>query len=384
MAESDIYFCSEDLDFMFLDIDQDLLDNDIEVDLNEALNEVTTSAAFSCQKCKKCYKTKGGLTRHIRTKHSDGKPDTIEAENFLSVETIKTLVNESINTLLSEKYYPDIILNKISQYINVINDLLYQQCNKIYKKLVKTGNGENFYMETYSSLVLESDKYFNDLKKPCSTLISTALTDKILYYYKTSFSENKSIELKPISAKELDGLQYLAGYILSKFLKKAKNSKHYQSEETQAITSILNHCVLEKNLSHGQRLIDVQNRGGLISLTEECQQIFILTEIKFRSETLNSMLRKVDIANMAFELITNTTVQSFYNAIVENSCQFKIDKEVKTNLLESMVKLYLRVRSFSMAKDVVQRQKAMSKKTKSKSGLRSNIKKGSDKTTIKK
>ncbi|XP_047142613.1 uncharacterized protein LOC124816919 [Hydra vulgaris] len=239
-------------------------------------------------------------------------------------------------------------------------------------------------METYSSLVLESDKYFNDLEKPCSTLISTALTDKILYYYKTSFSENKSIELKPISAKELDGLQYLAGYVLSKFLKKAKNSKHYQSEETQAIISILNHCVLEKNLSHGQRLIDVQNRGGLISLTEECQQIFILTEIKFRSETLNSMLRKVDIANMASELITKTTVQSFYNAIVENSCQFKIDKEVKTNLLESMVKLYLRVRSFSMAKDVVQRQKAMSKKTKSKGGLRSNIKKGSDKSTIKK
>ncbi|XP_065652585.1 uncharacterized protein LOC136079858 [Hydra vulgaris] len=39
MAGSNIFFFSEDLDFMFLDIDQNLLDNEIEVNLNEALDE---------------------------------------------------------------------------------------------------------------------------------------------------------------------------------------------------------------------------------------------------------------------------------------------------------------------------------------------------------
>ncbi|XP_065674680.1 uncharacterized protein LOC136091273 [Hydra vulgaris] len=372
MTESNVNICSDDFDFIFSDIDQNLLDNEIEDNLNEALDEVTAAAVFTCQNCKKFYKTKGGLTRHMRSKHTNRKTDEV---NLLSIETLKTLVTEAINTLLSEKYYPDSILDKISQYNNEINDVLYNQCNTIYKKLVNSGNGENFYMQTYSTLVKDSEKYFNELEKPCSTLISTTLTDKILYYYKKSCSLNKPIEPKPISAKELDGLQYLAGYVVSKFLKKAKNSKNYQSAENQAIIAILKHSILEKNKPSGQILIDAQNRGGLTSLTEECQQIFIQTEIKFRAETIDTLLRKIDIPNMASELIRNTTVQCFYNAIVDNSCQFKIEKEIKTNLLENMIKLYLRVRTFSLAKDVAQRQKAQQKKTKSKGGLRSNIKK---------
>ena len=39
--------------------------------------------------------------------------------------------------------------------------------------------------------------------------------------------ENKT---KPISAQELDGLQYLAGYVVHKFIKKTRNNKNYNSK----------------------------------------------------------------------------------------------------------------------------------------------------------
>ncbi len=75
----------------------------------------------------------------------------------------------------------------------------------------------------------------------------------------------------------------------------------------------------------------------------------------------------------------NTQVVSLYDSLVENS-GVKIDPEVKDNLLENMLKLYLRVRAFSFAKDVIDKHLALKRK-KSKS-LRKDIKKAMDEPSI--
>ena len=57
-----------------------------------------------------------------------------------------------------------------------------------------------------------------------------------------------------------------------------------------------------------------------------------------------------------------------------------IDKEIKDNLLENMLRLYLRVRAFSLAKDLTNKCKAThKKKTQKTKGLRKDIKKSSEK-----
>ena len=52
------------------------------------------------------------------------------------------------------------------------------------------------------------------------------------------------IKPKPINQRELDGLQYLSGYIIRTLLKRAKNSKTHLFQENQIIISILSNAVL--------------------------------------------------------------------------------------------------------------------------------------------
>ena len=76
----------------------------------------------------------------------------------------------------------------------------------------------------------------------------------------------------------------------------------------------------------------------------------------------------------------NTEVASLFNSLIENS-GVAIDSEVKDNLLENMLKLYLRVGSFSYARDITNKHMFALKKEKNKA-LRKDIKKAMDKPTI--
>ena len=173
----------------------------------------------------------------------------------------------------------------------------------------------------------------------------------------------------------------MAGYVVRKMLKKAKNNPKYMSDENQAIVQILNNTIISEDTDH--RLISTLNRSGLLSVTEDCQQIFIQAELMFRSETTtNSHLQKIDNEKLALNLMKKTEVVSFYHAIVEHSGVKTVSSEIKDNLLENMLKLYLRVRAFSFVRDLTEKQKLVLKKKKSKGGLRRNIKNQTEKPHV--
>ena len=113
----------------------------------------------------------------------------------------------------------------------------------------------------------------------------------------------------------MDGLQYLASYVVRKVLKKAENHSNYLSAENQAIVTILNNAIIALHKTD-QRLIETLSRGGLVSVTEDCQQIFICAELKFRSDTTtNFHLQKIDTEKITLELMKSTEVVSFYHAM---------------------------------------------------------------------
>ena len=77
---------------------------------------------------------------------------------------------------------------------------------------------------------------------------------------------------------------------------------------------------------------------------------------------------------MADRLLESIDVVSFFNAAV-NMAAVNLPEEIKMNLLQNMLMLYLRVRTFSLAKDIT--NKKQSSNTSSKA-LRQDIKKSLD------
>ena len=81
---------------------------------------------------------------------------------------------------------------------------------------------------------------------------------------------------------------------------------------------------------------------------------------------------------MTKELLQDTKIICIYKAVIGASDTNDLDNEVKVNLLENILKLYLRIRSFSFAKDITYHKKQEQRNLKFKTkALRIDIKKAS-------
>ena len=220
----------------------------------------------------------------------------------------------------------------------------------------KKHDAEYFYSNYFSTIVKESEKYFLNIEKSATTLLASRLADKLFSFFKTPQDKlvNSKIKPKPINQRELDGLQYLSGYVIRTLLKRAKTSKTHLLRENQIIISILSNAILPDFAEkQNQELVDIQTRDGFTKVVDEAQEMFILAEQLFLKTTeTEKHLKKIDINAMTEELLQDTKIISLYKAIIGTSDRNDLDNEVKVNLLDNILKLYLRVRSFSFAKDI--------------------------------
>lgn len=86
----------------------------------------------------------------------------------------------------------------------------------------------------------------------------------------------------------------------------------------------------------------------------------------FRRFTSTPGLTRVDITGIAQEATTDCDVLSNYNLFFAEA-ELEPDKHVEKDVLHNIVSLYVRVRAFSFAKDIIQQYKIKSKQTKAKS-----------------
>ena len=93
-----------------------------------------------------------------------------------------------------------------------------------------------------------------------------------------------------------------------------------------------------------QELIDVQTRGGLMYAVATSQKMFLIEEetSRYQTSTLTDV-KKIDTQQMVKDLIKNVDVISAYNNVVDPF----VGGDIKYPQA-----LYLRVRSFSLAKDI--------------------------------
>ena len=128
--------------------------------------------------------------------------------------------------------------------------------------------------------------------------------------------------------------------------------------------AILKAAKLETS-GESQKLISVLNRGGLWSITEHAQKMFFKTEQYFRHFTSKCRLQKIDIASITQNSINDCDVLSNYQLVLSEA-ELEPESHISKDILFSIVHLYVKVRSFSFAEDIIQHHKIRAKQTKAK------------------
>ena len=167
-----------------------------------------------------------------------------------------------------------------------------------------------------------------------------------------------------LSDREKAGLQYIGGYVLQKIHDRHRAKASHESQQAQAV---LKAGKSDKNDST-QQLVhgEIVNSGGLWSISEPSRIIFLKTEQYFRQFTFKPGLSRVDIAGIAQESISDCDVLTNYNLILAEA-EWEPGKHVEKDVLwHNVVSLYVRVRAFSFAKNVILLYKIKSKQTNAK------------------
>ena len=116
--------------------------------------------------------------------------------------------------------------------------------------------------------MISCSSYFKGLRPQLCTFVATRLADKVLHFSQKEPNSTKLSHTNPISEREHNGLQYLAGYVVFKLLKKIEKCKEYNSPENQYTVTILSGMRTEDFAD--QKLIHSLDRGGLYAVTPEC------------------------------------------------------------------------------------------------------------------
>ena len=175
-----------------------------------------------------------------------------------------------------------------------------------------------------------------------------------------------SYENTILSEKELSTMQYLSGYVVRKLYSKYKFVKSPGQFEKQYL-SILFACKADPN--------DKQKYVEMIWKTNaDTQNIFVHAEKIFRKHTISSV-PYIDSKSLVQEMLHDCHIISSFKNVCY-SAELEVSKEISFNLLENMLLLFTRVRSFSYSRDVREKHRN-AKEQANKSSLRTEIKKSS-------
>ena len=153
------------------------------------------------------------------------------------------MVNELKQRIVNNKVFSKTIREELRAYsfTNLAEESTeFVELQKIYQQLMKKKNQEQFYnAKFYSTVPLNSCRYFTGLSRNSATLLSTKLADVMLAYSKEKAVitvRNFKFEL---TEKEMAGLQYIGGYVVHKLHNKNIKSNLSDSKATQQAVALL-------------------------------------------------------------------------------------------------------------------------------------------------
>lgn len=387
------YLAGEDLDDLFELLEGGFLDEDVDfnVELDAVITEVEAyeEVGYPCQDCDKICKSQRGLTRHRNVKHTTevtpeistnagpSLPKLTKEEQILKKLhplKLKVLITKSAEICLGDQCLPK-STREVFRDFKVSNDDAVKLWEKLKPIIGKyNGDAEDFYANFYGLLkdnLLPSK--FEDTT--LSNIILTELANHVLIHLSGNDKVVDSVTeaVTPISENEQKSLQYVAGFIVHKLYTKFRFSKKsQQSEFNKQAVSILQACKVDCDDS--QTLINIRDRGGLWRVNKQIQELFRECEKMFRLKTSN-LSTTLNCQDLVKNMLKNCSVLSNFKSVCY-TIDPQVSKEVSMNLLEHMLTMFTRVRSFSYARDIREKHKAAKKLAKKRS-LRTEIKKAS-------
>ena len=291
----------------------------------------------------------------------------------LSVNLLAEVVASAIGKINEAKVFTESLRDELSKYSfqqPEEGSFEFSSIKSMYDGLLKNGDLEKFYQKYYATVPLKSTQFFTGLSRNAATLLSTKVADCLIAYCKRSKNsgENSNPATTVLSERERAGLQYLGGYVLHNLYNKHARTGTVESQQAMAILKAGKlDCI---NYSK-QKLISSLNRGGLWSITEPAQNIFVIAEHYFRLLAPKVASQGIDIVAITLKATSDSDVLSNYGLIITDA-EIKPSSHVIKDVLHGIMTLYVRVRSFSFAKDVIEKNKIRMKQTKGKS-LRKDI-----------
>ena len=326
------------------------------------LHQDVVAQVLKCDSCKKVYKTADGLKRHQEIKR---KKTRYKVTNTI----LRQAVEEAILKLVDDKCYPKVEREKLlavkvsSEEVEILHNEMSHILDT-YK-----GNSDKYY-NLFFNYFSSENIFTKKINKLYGTVVALELSTKLLSIIKSD-GQSKDVDEIPseITKYELQGMQYLGGYIFHKLYKKFRNSKKWQCDFNQQCINILLAGQIEKD--EEQILNNIRDRGGLWLINEYCQNIFQISETIFRGKT-KTLTNKIDSHDIVENILKDSDVNSNFRYLCDNAA-CPVDKEVSLNLLKLIIQLYVRVRSFSHAKDIKEKYQMKNKSVKQKS-LRTGLK----------
>ena len=243
----------------------------------------------------------------------------------------------------------------------------------------KVKSTEKFYTKFYVNIVTSADTFVTCTDSSSSILMLTKLCT-ILIGIRQQKKEDyafSAANARKISERERAGLQYLGGYIISNTYSSMKRSINAEKMDKMKLSMSTVKTFKNEEKPQYQRLVAALDRNGLWYITQDLEDILMMAEKTFCYEVQNRKeLKMIDqdyIVSKILPLCLDSMNKSLANSDID------ISKKDSKDVLQALIKLFVRVRSFNFAIDVVQKTKLrIAIQNNAKKSLRQNLKKTSE------
>ena len=235
------------------------------------------------------------------------------------------------------------------------------------------GNGEKFYTLFYG--LLGENIFPEKFEYVYTNMLMTEAANLILIFLSgvdVQSNDGSPEIISSITEKETKCLHYISGCIIHKLYKKFRFTKSSSSSYNTQCLAILQACKVESD--ELQTLVNARDRGGLWRVNKQMQALFYKCECIFRTNTAKFSVKLI-CADFVKKMLEDSVILSNFKTICLD-VDPKVDSEISMNLLEQILTLFVRIRTFSYAKDVREKHKAAKKLSKKRS-LRTEIKQAS-------
>ena len=130
----------------------------------------------------------------------------------------------------------------------------------------------------------------------------------------------------------------------------------------------------EKQELREHKLVNTKNRDALWKVTAEVFEIFCIAEQMFKKHT-DTYSNKIDGQLITKAVLEDTGVLANFSKLKSNIDY--ADNEITKNILEDLIHLYIKTRTFSLVRSKMDDHKLLLRKNKARS-LRTGIKKSCD------